>query len=186
MADYFKHEKAIVEEGASIGKGTRVWAFSNIQEGAVVGLGCNICDGCFIEKGAKVGNNVTIKHNVAIFDGVTIEDECFIASNIAFINDRLPRANRKDGCEFEKTLVKKGATLGTNAVILCGLTVGSYAMVGAGSVVTKDVADHALVVGSPARQIGYVCFCGFSLDSQYKCRCGKRFKKTNKGLVFDE
>src|SRR3989338_4395178 len=113
---FFKHYTALVHPGAKIGEGTRLWAFTNIQDGAKIGEHCNICDGSFVEKGAVVGNHVTIKHHVSVFDGVTIEDDVFVASNIAFINDRNPRSNRKDAWTLEKTLIKKGATLGTNAV----------------------------------------------------------------------
>lgn len=186
MAKFFKHKKALVEKGAQVGEGTRVWAFANVQAGAVIGKKCNICDGSFVERGAVVGNHVTIKHNVSIFDGVTIEDNCFIASNIAFINDRFPRSNRKDGCAFEKTLIKEGTTLGANAVIMCGVTVGKYAMVGAGAVITKNVEAHALMVGNPAKMVGYVCFCGLPLDKDLKCECKKVFKKSDKGLVINE
>lgn len=156
--DYFKHEQALVSDGAKIGKDTRIWAFSNIQDGAVVGENCNLCDGCFIEQGAIVGNNVTVKHHVSIFDGVTIEDDVFIGSNIAFINDKIPRSKANEGkdIEWEKTHVKKGASIGTNAVVLCGITIGQYAFVGAGSVVTHDVPDFGLVYGNPAKLCGYV------------------------------
>jgi UDP-2-acetamido-3-amino-2,3-dideoxy-glucuronate N-acetyltransferase len=180
---YFKHEKAIVHPDARIGEGTRIWANTNIQAGAVIGEGCNICDGSFVEKGAVVGNHCTIKHYVSIFDGVTIEDEVFVGSNIAFINDRYPRSHRKDKWVLERTWIKKGATIGTNSVIMCGLTIGSYAVVGAGSVVTKDVPDYTIVVGNPARKMGYACQCGHKLDSKHHCKtCGKKFKKTPRGL----
>ena len=118
-----------------------------------MGSHCNICDGCFIEKGGVLGNHVTLKNNVAVFDGVTLEDDVFVGAGVAFINDRNPRSNRKDAWTLEKTLVKKGASIGANATIMCGLTIGEGAVVGAGSVVTKDVAAHATVVGNPARQI---------------------------------
>ena len=181
---FFKHDKANVSPDAKIGEGTRIWANTNIQAGAVIGKSCNVCDGSFVEKGAVVGNHCTIKHYVSIFDGVTIEDDVFIGSNIAFINDRFPRSNRKDQWLLEKTLVKKGATIGTNAVILCGLTIGSYAFVGAGSVVTKSVDDYTIVVGNPARKVGYACCCGRKLDVKYYCKtCKKKYKKTVKGLV---
>ena len=154
--DYFKHETALVHPEAKIGKGTRLWAFTNIQSGAVIGEQCNICDGSFVEKGGVVGNYVTIKHHVSIFDGVTIEDDVFIGSNVAFINDRNPRSHRPDQWKLEQTRVQKGASIGSNATILCGITIGEYAMVGAGSVVTKDVPDYALVTGNPAHVQGYV------------------------------
>ncbi len=161
---YFKHEKALVEEGAQIGEGTRLWAFTNIQAGAVIGKNCNVCDGSFVEKGVVIGDHVTIKHHVAIFDGVTIEDDVFIGSNVAFINDRYPRAHRCDPWTLEKTVIKKGAAIGSNATILCGLTVGEYAFVGAGSVVTRNVPAYTLIYGNPARIKGYVCRCGKKLN----------------------
>ena len=184
--DYFKHEKANVHPDAKIGKGTRIWANTNIQAGAIIGSGCNICDGSYVEKGAVVGNHVTIKHYVSIFDGVTIEDDVFVGSNIAFINDRYPRSNRKDAWVLEKTLIKKGATIGSNAVVLCGVTVGEYAFVGAGSVVTKDVPKHAMVVGNPAKARGYACHCGRLLDKNLKCSCGNKYILKKQGLELDE
>lgn len=152
---FFKHDQAIVDEGAEIGEGTRIWAFTQVQKGAVIGANCNICNGTFIEKGAQIGNSVTIKHNVSVFDGVVIEDDVFIGSNIAFINDRNPRSRNPDWV-LEKTIIKKGASLGTNAVIMCGITVGENAVVGAGSVVTKDVPPNTIVYGNPAEVKGKV------------------------------
>lgn len=150
---YFKHAQALVDKKAKIGEGTRVWAFTNIQEGAVIGKNCNICDGSFVEQGAVIGDDVTIKHHVAVFNGVRIEDGVFVGSNVAFINDRHPRSKKKDWV-LEKTLIKKGASIGSNAVILCGITVGEYAVVGAGSVVTKDVLPRTVVCGNPATSKG--------------------------------
>jgi acetyltransferase-like isoleucine patch superfamily enzyme len=179
---YFKHEKAVVEDGAQVGEGTRVWSNAHVQKGAKVGSGCNICNGSFIERGAIVGDHVTIKHNVSIFDGVTIEDDVFIGSNIAFINDRCPRSNREDEWTLEKTLIKKGASLGANAVVMCGLTVGEYAFVGAGAVVTKDVEPYTVVAGNPARVLGKVCKCGRKLNQELICSCGKKYRKIEGGL----
>lgn len=172
---YFKHEQAIVHEGARVGEGTRVWAFANIQAGAVIGRGCNICDGSFVEKGAVVGDHVTIKHHVSVFDGVTIEDDVFVGSNVAFINDRYPRSHREDQWTLEKTLIKKGATLGSNSTILCGLTVGEFAVIGAGSVVTKDVPAHRIMGGNPAQMMGYACHCGRRLNYDLQCSCGRQY-----------
>ncbi len=179
---FFKHEKAMVHPGAKIGEGTRCWANTNIQDGAVIGAGCNICDGSFVEKGAVVGNHVTIKHHVSVFDGVTIEDDVFIGSNIAFINDRYPRSNRKDNWTLEKTKICHGATIGTNSVIMCGITIGSYAVVGAGSVVTKNVEPYTIVCGNPAKLMGHACFCGRKLNQYYKCVCGAQYKLDKAGL----
>lgn len=173
---YFQHKNALVGEKAKVGAHTRVWAFANIQDGAVVGEHCNICDGCFIEKNAVVGNNVILKNGVNVFEGVTLEDDVFCGANTAFTNDRHPRAVRRDPWVLEKTLVKKGASLGSNAVILCGLTIGQYAVVGAGAVVTKNVADHEIVAGNPAKVLGYACHCGRKLSADYYCAaCRKQF-----------
>lgn len=189
---YFKHEKAFVEEGAQIAEGTRLWAFTNVQAGAVIGKNCNICDGSFVEKGVVIGDHVTIKHHVAIFDGVTIEDDVFIGSNVALINDRYPRSHRLDPWTLEKTLIKKGATIGSNATILCGLTIGEYAFVGAGSVVTQNVPAYALVYGNPARIKGYICRCGHKLNihrwafKKMGCSCGSQYSFREKTLVLEK
>jgi UDP-2-acetamido-3-amino-2,3-dideoxy-glucuronate N-acetyltransferase len=174
IAGFFQHPKALVAPGAKIGSGTRVWAFANIQKGAKIGKGCNICDSCFVERGAKVGDHVTLKNGVNVFEGITLEDDVFCGANTAFINDRYPRSHRQDKWILEKTVVKKGATIGSNAVILCGVTIGEYALIGAGSVVTRDVPAYAIVVGNPAKFCGYACRCGRKLDSDLKCgHCGK-------------
>lgn len=181
---FFKHERAMVHPDAKIGEGTRIWANTNIQAGAVIGSGCNICDGSFVEKGAVIGNDVTIKHYVSVFDGITIEDEVFVGSNIAFINDRHPRSRQP--FTIEKTLVKKGATIGTNAVIMCGLTIGEYAFVGAGAVVLKDVPAYGLIVGNPGKLVGYVGKDGRKLDKDFCSLDGKKYRMTDNGLVCDE
>jgi len=137
-----------------VGDGTRVWAFSNIQPRAVVGKNCNICDGCFVENGAVVGDNVTIKNGVSVYDGITLEDGVFVGPHVAFVNDRYPKSRQP--WTLERTVVKKGASLGANSTILCGITVGEGALVGAGSVVVKDVLPFTLVVGNPARAVGKV------------------------------
>ncbi len=183
---YFQHETAIVSSKASIGEGSRIWAFVNIQEGAQIGCHCQICDGCFIEKGAIVGNHVTLKNNVAVFDGIILEDDVFVGAQTTFINDRYPRSHREDSWVLEKILVKKGATIGANATVLCGVTIGEYAMVGAGSVVTKNVPAHAVVAGNPARIKGYICRCGKTLDENLHCVCGRNFIKEGEALRLEE
>jgi len=184
--NYFKHEKALVHDAATIGDGTRIWAFTNIQKGAVIGQGCNICDGSFVESGAVIGDHVTIKHHVAVFNGVTIENNVFVGSNVAFINDRHPRSHCGGDWILEKTIVKKGASLGSNSTILCGITVGEYAVIGAGCVVTKDVGAHVIIRGKSGEARGYACSCGAHLGDQLNCVCGKAYKIKDQGLELNE
>ena len=185
MRNYFQHERSLVSPEAKIGAKTRIWAFANVQAGAVIGEGCNICDGCFIEYGAVLGSHVTLKNGVNVFSGITLEDDVFCGTGVVFINDRHPRSHRKDSWVLEKTLIKKGATLGSNATILCGITIGKYAFVGAGSVVTKDVLDYGLVVGNPARFIGYACQCGHKLSEELACpACQAQYLMVGKKLAL--
>jgi UDP-2-acetamido-3-amino-2,3-dideoxy-glucuronate N-acetyltransferase len=181
--NYFKHDKALVHPNAKIGDDTRIWAFANVLDGAVIGKKCNVCDGCFVEKGGVIGNHVTLKNHVAIWDGVTLEDDVFVGANTIFINDRFPRSNRQDAWTLERTTVKKGATIGAGAVIMCGLTVGEYAVVGAGSVVTKDVKPFGIVVGNPARPVGYACRCGRKLNQDLRCSCGLKYQLRDMKLI---
>jgi len=183
--NYFKHPSALVGKQVKIGDKTRVWAFVNIQDGATVGACCNICDGCFVEKGAIVGDYVTIKNSVSVFEGVTLEDHVFCGPNVVFVNDRRPRSHYKDSWHLEEVVVKKGATLGSNSTILCGVTIGEYAFIGAGSVVTKDVASYVLVAGNPAKPIGFVCRCGQKLEKSLACTCGLKYHKEKESLVCD-
>jgi len=182
---YFKHEKALVDDKVEIGDGTRIWAFTNIKEGAVIGRECNICDGCFVEKGSTIGNYVTIKHHVAVFNGVTLEDDVFVGSNVAFINDRHPRSHAGDDWVLEGTLVKKGASIGSNSTILCGITIGEYAVIGAGSVVPKDVGAHAIICGKSGDTKGFACSCGKRVSDDLKCVCGKTYKIKDQGLELN-
>ena len=151
----FIHEKALVEAGAVIGAGTRVWAFAHVLPGAVIGEQCNICDQTFIENDVVVGNRVTIKCGVQLWDGITIKDDVFVGPNATFTNDHFPRSRQRPDA-FLRTTVFAGASIGANATILPGVSIGMQAMVGAGAVVTTDVPPHAIVVGNPARIIGYV------------------------------
>jgi acetyltransferase-like isoleucine patch superfamily enzyme len=180
---FFKHERALVHDGAQIGEGTRIWANTNILEGAVIGEHCNICDGCYVERGAIIGNHVTLKNGVAVFSGVTLQDDVFVGAGVAFINDRNPRSHRSDDWKLEKTLVQKGATIGANATVICGLIIGTYSIVGAGTVVTKSVPDYTIVVGNPARWAGYACRCGRTLRDELKCPCGVSYQIINDKIL---
>ena len=160
----FIHETAEVSDKATIGANTKIWNQSQVRENAVLGKNCILGKNVYIDINAKIGNNVKIQNGANVYDGVTIEDDVFLGPSMTFTNDMFPRAFLDDW-KITKTLVKKGASIGANATIICGITIGEYAMIGAGSVVTKDVPPHALVVGNPARQIGNVCKCGVRIDS---------------------
>lgn len=162
----FIHPSAAVDVGAETGEGTHVWAGVHIMPGARVGRGCNIGENCFIEGGVTVGDGVTIKNNVALYSGAEIEDQVFLGPSCVFTNVINPRAFVSRKSEFRKTLVKKGASVGANATLVCGVTVGQYALIGAGAVVTKNVPDYALAYGCPAIVRGWVCRCGTKLDFQ--------------------
>ena len=156
MNDYQAHPTAIIDEGAAVGKGTKIWHFSHIMSGAVTGENCTIGQNVFVASDVILGNNVKVQNNVSVYTGVVCEDDVFLGPSCVFTNVINPRSfiSRKE--EFRKTLVKKGATIGANATIICGVTIGEYAMIGAGAVVTKDVPDYALIVGNPGKQIGWV------------------------------
>ncbi len=146
---YFVHPNALVES-EDIGAKTRIWAFAHVLKNVKIGEDCNLCDYVFVESGVKIGNRVTIKNGISLWEGLTIEDDVFLGPNAVFTNDMFPRSKRHSG-QFLDTLLKQGASIGANATILCGITLGKYCLVGAGSVVTKSVPDFALVTGNPAR-----------------------------------
>jgi UDP-2-acetamido-3-amino-2,3-dideoxy-glucuronate N-acetyltransferase len=156
------HATAIVDSGARIGQGTRIWHWVHISAGAVVGEGCSFGQNVYIGN-VQIGNNVKIQNNVSVYDGVVLENDVFCGPSMVFTNVINPRSHVVRRHEYRQTLVKRGATIGANATIVCGHTIGQYAMIGAGTVVTKDIADFALVVGNPARQLGWVCRCGVRL-----------------------
>lgn len=183
--NYFKHPHALVES-CEIGAGTRIWAFTHVMQGARIGRDCNICDHAFVESHVNIGDCVTVKNGVAIWDGVTLEDKVFVGPNAVFTNDINPRAEIKKTREaFQRTLIRRGATIGANATIVCGVEIGTYAFIGAGTVVTHDVESYALIVGNPGRKIGYVCACGIRLDKSLACLCGRRYKPTHYGLICE-
>lgn len=184
MPAHVIHPAALVEPGARIGAGTRVWAFAHVLAGARVGRDCNLCDGVFVEGGARVGDRVTVKNGVMLWDRVTVEADVFIGPHVVFTNDRNPRAAfKKPPARFEPTRVRRGASLGANATVVCGVTLGPHCFVGAGSVVVDDVPPYALVVGNPARQVGWVCACGERLAASLTCTCGRSFMRRGTGLA---
>src|SRR5687768_13228788 len=152
MADYFARESAYVDDGARIGAGTKVWHFCHILPGAVIGERCNLGQNVVVMGGTRIGDNVKIQNNVSIYEGITLEDDVFCGPSCVFTNVVNPRSHVSRKHEYRPTLVRRGATIGANATIVCGVTIGQYAFVGAGAVVTSDVADFALVLGVPARQ----------------------------------
>jgi UDP-2-acetamido-3-amino-2,3-dideoxy-glucuronate N-acetyltransferase len=162
--DYIAHETAVVDDNCKIGKGTRIWHFTHIMSGSEIGENCNIGQNVVVSPGVKLGRNVKVQNNVSIYTGVTCEDDVFLGPSMVFTNVINPRSaiNRKD--QYGSTIVRKGATIGANATIVCGITIGSFAFIGAGAVVTKDVKPYALVVGNPARQKGWMSEYGHKLE----------------------
>lgn len=176
MGNYYVHATAEVSETASIGDGTKIWNQAQVRNDAVIGANCIISKNVYIDEHVSIGNGVKIQNNVNVYHGVTIEDDVFLGPSMTFTNDMYPRAFNSDW-KITETLVRKGASIGANATIRCGITVGEYAMVGAGSVVTKDVPAYALVVGNPAKRIGWVCKCGTKLNENGMCpTCGEEYQ----------
>jgi UDP-2-acetamido-3-amino-2,3-dideoxy-glucuronate N-acetyltransferase len=184
---YFVHPTAIVDEDVEIGDGTKVWHFCHILSGSRIGARCVIGQNVMIGPNARVGNGCKIQNNVSIYEGVTLEDDVFCGPSMVFTNVLLPRAHVSRKAEFMPTLVKRGASIGANATVVCGHTIGAYAMVGAGAVVTADVAAHALMIGNPARRSGWVSRSGERLGKNLVCpRTGERYRIEGEALVFVE
>jgi UDP-2-acetamido-3-amino-2,3-dideoxy-glucuronate N-acetyltransferase len=156
----FIHESSYVDDGASVGDGTKIWHFCHVMPGAVIGERCNLGQNVVVMPGTRIGNNVKIQNNVSIYEGVELEDDVFCGPSMVFTNVINPRSHVSRKAEYQRTLVRHGATIGANATVVCGVTLGEYAFVGAGAVVTKDVKAFALVTGVPARQVGWMCRCG--------------------------
>ena len=164
MNDYFLHESAYVDNGARIGQGTRIWHFCHIMADARIGEDCNLGQNIFVGRGVKIGDNCKIQNNVSVYEGVTLEEGVFCGPSSVFTNDPNPRALSPKNGQYVATLVRRGATIGANATIICGVTVGEYAFIGAGAVVTTDVPDYALFYGAPAIVRGWMCRCGTQLS----------------------
>jgi UDP-2-acetamido-3-amino-2,3-dideoxy-glucuronate N-acetyltransferase len=177
---YFAHPTAVIDQPCQIGDGTKIWHFSHVMESAVLGAGCNLGQNVVISPGVRLGKNVKVQNNVSIYTGVELEDDVFCGPSMVFTNVSNPRSHINRRNEYQKTLVKRGATLGANSTVVCGTTIGRYAFVGAGAVVTRDVPDHALILGVPAKQAGWMCSCGVRLQETSAVRncasCGKTYE----------
>ena len=163
-AEIFVHDSAIIDEGCTIGAGTKVWHFSHIMPNAVLGEGCNLGQNVFIGAGVTLGNNVKVQNNVSVYEGVTCEDDVFLGPSMVFTNVRNPRSAVVRRGQYEKTLVKKGATIGANVTVVCGVEIGEYAFIGAGAVITKNIKPYSVIVGNPGRQIGWMSSYGNWLE----------------------
>lgn len=182
-AGYSAHPSAVVDAGASIGEATVIWHFSHILPNTVIGRGCNIGQNVVVGPDVSIGNGCKIQNNVSVYKGVTLEDGVFCGPSMVFTNVAIPRAHIRRMDQARPTLVRSGASLGANCTIVCGVTIGRWAFVGAGAVVTRDVPDHGLVYGNPARQHGWVCQCGEKLDAALVCPvCAAVHQRTESGL----
>ncbi|HEX6737608.1 MAG TPA: acyltransferase [Vicinamibacteria bacterium] len=182
---YFAHESAYVDEPCQIGEGTRIWHYSHVMKDVAIGRGCNLGQNVFVASGVKIGDHCKIQNNVSLYAGVVLEDHVFCGPSMVFTNVVNPRSEVVRRDEYQPTLVRRGATLGANCTIVCGVTIGAYAFVAAGAVVTKDVPDHALVMGNPARARGFMCRCGVRLpegDAPRCSACGTAYAREGGGL----
>lgn len=187
-AKYFVHESSYIDNGVEIGEGTKIWHFSHVQEGAKIGKNCTIGQNVNIANNVIIGNNVKIQNNVSVYEGVELEDYVFCGPSMVFTNVKNPRCKypQKGSSYYEKTLVKEGASIGANATIICGHTIGRHAFIAAGAVVTCDVPDYALMAGVPAKRIGWVCECGKRLQHDLSCKkCGRIYVEKN-GVLSEE
>ena len=184
MGEYFVHPTSVIDEHVNIGEGTKIWHFCHIQSGAEIGKNCSFGQNVNVSNNVKVGNGCKVQNNVSLYEGVELEDDVFCGPSCVFTNDLTPRAKYPKGrAAYKKTLVKRGASVGANATIVCGHTIGEWAIIAAGAVVTSDVPDHALMMGVPARMRGWVCECGDVLPDDLVCkRCGRAYAKADNGL----
>lgn len=189
---YHAHETAVIDEPCEIGEGAKIWHFSHVLKGSKIGKGCIIGQNVVIGPDVTIGERCKVQNNVSIYKGVTLEDEVFCGPSMVFTNVYNPRAFIERKHEFMQTLVKRGATIGANSTIVCGVTIGRYAVIGAGAVVKSDVPDYAVVAGVPAKRIGWACKCGVSLknttqDNAAICKgCGSKYQMENSNLIVLE
>lgn len=187
MIAFYAHPSAIIDDGAEVGQGTKIWHFSHVLGGVNIGRDCVLGQNVMVGPDVDIGDGCKIQNNVSLYKGITLEEDVFCGPSCVFTNVTTPRAfvNRKD--EFAQTRVRRGASIGANATIICGVTIGRYALIGAGAVVTHDVLDHALVLGVPARPIGWVSRSGDRMGDDLVCpRTGERYVETDKGLALIE
>lgn len=190
--NFFAHESSYIDTGAKIGKGTQIWHFSHIMKGAEIGKNCRIGQGVVVHSNVKIGNDVKIQNNVSLYDGVILEDYVFCGPSCVFTNIINPRAafSRNSDEFYKKTIVKTGVSIGANATIVCGVTIGQHAFIGAAAVVTRDVADYELIYGTPARNHGWMCECGVKLKfsgNRAKCSaCERKYKKSGNKVSRSE
>ena len=184
MSEFFVHESSYVDDNVTIGAGTKIWHFCHIQSGAVIGERCSMGQNVNVSNRVKIGNGCKLQNNVSLYEGVELEDDVFCGPSCVFTNDLTPRAKfPKGSANYKRTLVKQGASIGANATVVCGHTIGAWAMIGAGAVVTSNVPDHALMLGVPARRADWVCTCGERLHGALHCEhCGRNFTETENGL----
>lgn len=181
---YYVHPASIIDSDVKIGEGTEIWHFSHVQSGARIGKNCTLGQNVNISNNAVLGDGVKVQNNVSVYEGVILEDCVFCGPSCVFTNDASPRARHPKHGRYKKTRIKHDATLGANSTVVCGHTVGEFAMIAAGAVVTKDVKPHALMAGVPARQAGWVCECGQVLDEGLRCAgCGKKYRMENGALI---
>ena len=184
MSEFFVHPTSIVDEDVEIGEGTKIWHFSHIQSGARIGENCSFGQSVNVANNVVIGNGCKVQNNVSIYEGVELEDYVFCGPSCVFTNDLTPRAKYPKGrAGYKKTIVKEGASIGANATIVCGHTIGKWALIGAGAVVSSNVPNHALMLGVPARLRGWACECGDVLSDDLVCnKCGRTYKETFEGL----
>lgn len=184
---FFKHETSVIDDNVTIGDNTKIWHFCHISKGAVIGKNCNINQNVYIGFNVKIVNNCKIQNNVSVYDGVELKDGVFCGPSCVFTNDLTPRARYPKGyAGYKKTLVKHDASIGANATVVCGHTIGEFALIAAGAVVTKNVPAHALMAGIPAKRIGWVCECGNVLNETLTCSCGRKFIANSDGLELEK
>lgn len=184
---YYVHPSAIVDDGAVLGEGTKVWHFCHVSTGARIGAGCVLGQNCYVAGSVRIGDGVRVQNNVSLYDGVVLEDHVFVGPSAVFTNVINPRSEIARKQEYRSTIVRRGASIGANATIVCGHQIGEYAFIGAGAVVTKDVPAYALIVGVPGEQLGWVCRCGERLTSSLQCTaCAAEYAIVDGGLAPHE